>query len=57
MAFSAQGLADTLGKLDQHEIRYQLRQLPGDGTWQLFFSDPDGAKVELDFDASEAAPT
>ncbi len=56
MAFSAQDLAATVAKLDRHQIRYALRQLPGDGTWQLFFDDPDGAKVELDFDASEAAP-
>jgi hypothetical protein len=30
-----------------------LRQQVGSGTWQLFSHDPNGAKVELDFDASE----
>ena len=30
-----------------------LRKLPGGGVWQLFCHDPSGAKVELDFDASE----
>jgi catechol 2,3-dioxygenase-like lactoylglutathione lyase family enzyme len=57
MAFTAQGLADTVAMLERHQVRHDLRQLPGDGTWQLFFHDPDGAKVELDFDASEAAPS
>ena len=56
IAFSAQDLAGTVGRLARHQIRYTLRQLPGDGTWQLFFNDPDGAKVELDFDAAEPAP-
>lgn len=56
MAFTAQGLVDTLARLAQHDIAYDLRQLPGAGTWQLFFRDPDGAKVELDFDANETGP-
>ena len=29
------------------------RQQTGSGTWQLFCYDPNGAKVELDFDATE----
>ena len=29
-------------------------QLPGGGVWQLFFHDPNGARVELDFDGSES---
>ena len=33
-----------------------LRRLPTTGSWQLFCLDPSGARVELDFDASEAAP-
>jgi len=56
MAFSATGLAGTVAKLNAHHVAYDLRQLPGDGTWQLFFVDPDGARVELDFDAAETAP-
>ena len=31
-------------------------KLPSYGTWQLFFLDPNGAKVELDFDPAEQAP-
>jgi catechol 2,3-dioxygenase-like lactoylglutathione lyase family enzyme len=56
MAFTGAGLADTVARLRQHGVPYDLRQLPGGGLWQLFFQDPDGAKVELDFDASEPAP-
>lgn len=57
MAFSAHGLAETVATLVHHRIRHDLRRLPGDGTWQLFFHDPDGAKIELDFNADEPAPT
>jgi catechol 2,3-dioxygenase-like lactoylglutathione lyase family enzyme len=56
MAFSGKGLARAVAKLKTQNIKYELRQLPGYGTWQLFFFDPNGAKVEIDFDKSEAAP-
>jgi catechol 2,3-dioxygenase-like lactoylglutathione lyase family enzyme len=56
MAFTAQDLPGTAAKLKAHGIDYELRKLPGYGTWQLFFMDPNGAKVELDFDPAEAAP-
>src|SRR6266542_4138932 len=38
-------------------IDYDLRRLVGRGQWQLFFFDPNGARVELDFAAEEAAPS
>jgi predicted transcriptional regulator len=38
-------------------IAYDLMRLPSYGTWQLFFHDRNGAKVELDFDPAETAPT
>ena len=34
-------------------LKYELRQQAGAGTWQLFSHDRNGAKVELDFEASE----
>ena len=56
MAFSASGLSETLDRLDARALAYDLRQLPGSGMWQLFFNDPNGARVELDFAASETLP-
>jgi catechol 2,3-dioxygenase-like lactoylglutathione lyase family enzyme len=56
MAFSGKGLAAAVAKLKKKNIPYELRKLPGYGTWQLFFFDPNDAKVEIDFDKSEAAP-
>ena len=56
MAFSGRDLAGTVGKLKARGLAYELRRLPGYGTWQLFFYDPNGAKVELDFDPAEQAP-
>jgi catechol 2,3-dioxygenase-like lactoylglutathione lyase family enzyme len=53
MAFSAQGLPQVTARLDAEGVRYELRRQPGVGTWQLFCHDPNGAKVELDFDPSE----
>ena len=56
MAFSGKGLAAAVAKLKARNIPYELRQLPVYGTWQLFFFDPNSAKVEIDFDKSEPAP-
>ena len=56
MAFSATGLLETLDKLKARNIDSDLRRLPDSGVWQLFFLDPNGAKVELDFEASEPGP-
>lgn len=53
MAFSAFGLAATLAKLDARGVVHDCRRLAGVGTWQLFFHDPNGARVELDFDPDE----
>lgn len=56
MAFTSTGLRDTLNRLAQRGVRHDLRRLPGSGQWQLFFRDPSGARVEMDFDASESGP-
>ena len=53
MAFSARGLRDVKARFDAAGVKYDLRQQAGSGTWQLFSFDPNGARVELDFEASE----
>ena len=56
MAFSARDLRAVAARLAERNIQYDLRRLPSTGSWQLFCFDPSGARVELDFDASEPAP-
>ena len=56
MAFSAHDLRATTATLKSSGIAYDLRRQNESGTWQLFCFDPNGARVELDFEASEAAP-
>jgi catechol 2,3-dioxygenase-like lactoylglutathione lyase family enzyme len=53
LAFSAQDLRAVKARFDASGTKYDLRRQVGAGTWQLFCQDPNGAKVELDFDASE----
>jgi catechol 2,3-dioxygenase-like lactoylglutathione lyase family enzyme len=53
MAFTASGLKAVKARFDAAGIKYDLRQQRGAGTWQLFCFDPNGAKVELDFDPAE----
>ena len=56
MAFSASGLRATLARLTAQQVHYACRRQVDSGVWQVFFSDPNGARVELDFAADEAAP-
>ena len=49
IAFTGDGLAATLAVLEQEKLEHVCRQQAGSGVWQLFFDDPNGAKVELDF--------
>jgi len=60
MAFWATDLPHYLAKLKARNIPYEIRRVPqgveGAGTWQLFFFDPNGAKVELDLPSTESAP-
>ncbi|CAE6501217.1 MAG TPA: glyoxalase [Nitrosomonas nitrosa] len=56
MAFTASNLQVVVDTLNQHGIPFKLHRLVGEHTWQLFCHDPDGAKVELDFAASEPEP-
>ncbi|HTR58838.1 MAG TPA: VOC family protein [Casimicrobiaceae bacterium] len=54
MAFSAKGLASVLATLKSRNIEHLCRRQVGSGTWQVFFFDPNGARVELDFPADES---
>lgn len=60
MAFWGTDLPGYIAKLKAKGLSYDLRRLPeggpGAGVWQLFFMDPNGAKVEIDLPASEVAP-
>jgi catechol 2,3-dioxygenase-like lactoylglutathione lyase family enzyme len=56
MAFSARDLRAVAARLTERGVAYDLRRQASTGAWQLFCFDPSGARVELDFDAGEAAP-
>jgi catechol 2,3-dioxygenase-like lactoylglutathione lyase family enzyme len=54
IAFTATDLKAVKARFDAAGIRHDLRRQAGSGTWQLFCHDPNGARVELDFDAAES---
>ena len=56
MAFSARDLAGTVRKIEAKGVAYDLRRQQDSGIWQLFCFDPNGARVEMDFEAAEVAP-
>jgi catechol 2,3-dioxygenase-like lactoylglutathione lyase family enzyme len=53
MAFSGVDLAGMLRKLTARDQQYELRLQPDGAQWQLFFFDPNGARVEVDYAKSE----
>jgi catechol 2,3-dioxygenase-like lactoylglutathione lyase family enzyme len=53
MAFTGRGLASTLATLRARDIAHTCRQQVSSGVWQVFFDDPNGAKIEIDFAADE----
>jgi catechol 2,3-dioxygenase-like lactoylglutathione lyase family enzyme len=55
MAFTATGLSELVSRLRSEGIKFDLKRQADTGVWQLFLYDPNGARVELDFDGSEAA--
>ena len=60
MAFWGSDLPGYIAKLKARNLAYDLRRLPeggpGAGVWQLFFHDPNGARVEIDLAATEVPP-
>lgn len=54
MAFTARDLKAVKARFDAAGWPYDLRRQAGAGTWQLFSHDPNGARVELDFDPGES---
>ena len=55
IAFRATGLPDTMAHLKNVGIEFKERRANGQALYQLFMFDPNGIKVELNFDAVEAA--
>ncbi len=59
IAFFGADVPAYLAKLKARGVKYDLRRLPqaghAAGVWQLFFFDPSGARVEIDFAATESA--
>jgi catechol 2,3-dioxygenase-like lactoylglutathione lyase family enzyme len=57
MAYWAEGFVDTVERLKARDVAFRIIRTPRPfSNWQLFFEDPNGAEVELDFDPSEPAP-
>ena len=54
IAFRATGLDEIIARLRAHGVEFKERRANGQALYQLFMFDPNGIKVELNFDASEA---
>lgn len=54
-AFSATGLSEFLGRLQQLGVEYRQSRQAGSGNVVINLHDPDGNRLHVDFAASEAA--
>lgn len=55
MAFTATGLGDMRRRLQAQGIAFRERTVPSLGIHQVFFEDPSGVTLELNYPAAEAA--
>jgi len=53
VAFRATGLTEMIDRLKNNKIEFKERQVNDQGLYQLFLLDPNGVKVELNFDNAE----
>jgi catechol 2,3-dioxygenase-like lactoylglutathione lyase family enzyme len=51
IALACRGMSEMAGRLKARGIAFETRDVPGRPRKQIFFVDPDGVKVELQFDA------
>jgi catechol 2,3-dioxygenase-like lactoylglutathione lyase family enzyme len=57
MAFRGTDMAKTLAWVKENKLEHRLMRAPEPFlTWQLFFFDPNGVEVEIDFDPTEPKP-
>jgi catechol 2,3-dioxygenase-like lactoylglutathione lyase family enzyme len=54
IAFRATGLKEMISHLTTEGIPFTQRRANGQALFQLFFLDPNGIKIELNYDAAEA---
>src|SRR6185295_15834150 len=54
IAFRATGLRAMLEHLQREKIAFSQRRANGQALFQLFFYDPNGIKIELNYDGAEA---
>jgi catechol 2,3-dioxygenase-like lactoylglutathione lyase family enzyme len=54
IAFRASGLREMMRHLQEEKIQFTQRRANGQALFQLFFYDPNGIKIELNYDAAEA---
>jgi len=54
VAFRATGLMDLIEHLQRRGVDFKERRVNDQGLYQLFLLDPNGVKVELNFEAAEA---
>jgi catechol 2,3-dioxygenase-like lactoylglutathione lyase family enzyme len=54
MAFRCAGLKDMMAHLGAQDVSFTKRQVSDQGLFQLFLLDPNGIKIELNFDNAEA---
>jgi catechol 2,3-dioxygenase-like lactoylglutathione lyase family enzyme len=53
IAFRASGLRQMIGHLREQGVPFSQRRANGQALYQLFFYDPNGIKIELNYDAKE----
>jgi len=54
IAFRATGLQEMIARFESRGVPFTERQVDAQGLYQLFLFDPNGIKIELNFESAEA---
>ena len=54
IAFQVYELEEILGRLQDNNVSFERVTVPELGTTQIFFTDPDGIQIELNFDKQDS---
>lgn len=54
MAFRCSDLDGMLARMKEHKVEFNERQVNDQALYQVFLFDPNGVKIELNFDSAEA---
>ncbi len=53
IAFASRGFAAMQERLTKQGVQFRAQEVPGNELWQIFFTDPNGVVIELNYEVAK----